>query len=226
MVNALKFLAENVSEDPPLLAEDLMDFLSTQIGQEFWMKITQSSHTNRNLERIFQHPNAVIDLYNDAVDNLTYLVFDETLYKSPDFPSEFKPFLERDTDTKKVPKTYHYFPSYWKDFDYIQEMNNRIESLYLPKYRYEWPPKSYEILYDDIFEYCDKDLKADLSDFLQVQMLSIIKTLTDVDKDFNNFANLIKDFSWLNLICIPISAKRRQLRRNIANGKFNFFLNF
>lgn len=190
LVEALKFLAQNLDKPPPLQLDTLKSFLSLHFAGDIWKRISGLAKWNSSYRDCLKNPEIAIKIYNDNLDQLKTIIFDENRKNFIEFPEIFNEYLISQLP-EYLPCDYKYFPKFWKSEKYECTLQNTLDSLYISDYVNDWPPENQENLERHLLTYCKNNFKNPERVFYKI--MSVIL------KRSNNF-DYIKNLLWSDLM--------------------------
>ncbi|KAJ0176542.1 hypothetical protein K1T71_007721 [Dendrolimus kikuchii] len=126
--SAMKWMAKNYPQNPPIEIDYLKSICQRYLGNEIWCRF--KSEKDPRINTILKDLEKLVQIYNIAVDKLTEVITDEDLFNYPSFPLEFRQFLDM---TSPYPKPYEFVPSNVKNSSNILEITDAMNQLKLPK---------------------------------------------------------------------------------------------
>lgn len=94
---SLDFLAKFIEKPPPLELNLLETFLYENLAVDLWKRVFSYAVWNSMFKKCLRVPNIVINLYNEAIERLKDILFEETCLDYPDFADDFEKLLMEPT---------------------------------------------------------------------------------------------------------------------------------
>lgn len=190
---ALKFLAQNIEKPPPIEVDTLTSFLTLHVAGDIWKRISGLAKWNSSYRECLKSPEIAIKIYNDNLDKLAEIIFDEQLKKLAEFPQIFSDSL-LEQQPEYLPRDYRYFSKVCKSPMYERTLKTIFNTFYLSDYVNAWPPANQTTLEKDIFTYCQKNFKNPEKPFYK--LMSVILQKIDPETNFD----AINNFLWTDLM--------------------------
>lgn len=172
---ALKFLAQHLDKPPPLELDTLQSFLTSHLAGDIWKRIAGLAKWNSSYRDCLKNPEVAIKIYNDNLDKLNEIIFDDERKEYADFPEIFAEHL-LSTLPEYLPCDYKYFPKFWKSNHYERVLKNTLATFYLSDYVDLWPPVNQTVLECDVLTYCKKNFKNPERIFYKVMSIILRQT--------------------------------------------------
>lgn len=124
---ALKWMAKNYPQNPPIQIDYLKSICQRYLGNDIWCRF--KSEKDPRIKTVLKDLKLLIQCYNVAVEKLTEVITDEDLFNYPSFPLEFSKFLD---NASPYPKPYEFVPSRVKNSENISAIKDAMSHLKLP----------------------------------------------------------------------------------------------
>lgn len=205
----LKVLARNFKTGvPPLEMNLVTNFLYDNIGHEFGQRLHCTMQENYGVNLACRDINVVISIYNEGLKKLSEIVTNITNY--PQFPKNFKP----NDCYISYPRSYEYFPPYWNQKAFIKHSQKLVESLLLPKFSNEWPPKDIRELEDSLENYASQYVDEKSLDLVFLKILSYSLEYFEQSAEEEDFETQMLDFPIIDILQILINYKIKYVQEN------------
>lgn len=206
--SALKWMAKNYPQNPPIEIDYLKSICQRYLGNEIWHRF--KSERDQRINTIFKDLEKLVQLYNTAVDKLTEVITDEDLFNYPSFPLEFKPFLD---STSPYPKPYEFIPSNVKNSGNVSAIKDAMNQLKLPKPVVRWNPENIVNMQKQIRTYSNQI--GWFEDPEQVVCKVIAKMpneFTDLSMSSADFSNIFINYNIMDFLNVIVYEKIASLK--------------
>lgn len=205
--SAMKWMAKNYPQTPPLEIDHLKSICQRYLGNEIWcrLRLKNDSRVNAVIRDLYR----LVKCYNTAVDNLTNVITDEDLFNYSLFPLEFQSYLD---STSPYPKPYEFIPSSAKTSDNVLAIKRIMSQLKLPDPTLDFNPVNAITMQEQMSSYCNQIGWFENPEEVLCRVVAVLpKELSNISMPCQDFNKYFAHYNLVDFINIIVYEKINRL---------------
>lgn len=200
---ALKWLSKKYPEMPPLETDHLKSICQRYLGNEIWHRL--KSDKDSRVRDVLKDLHRLVNCYNTAVDKLTGVITNEDLFNYPQFPLEFKDYLDH---TSPYPKPYEFITTSAKNSENTSAIRDMMLRLKLPNPISEFQPVDVPSMHNQIRKYCNQIGWFENPEEVVCKVVAVFPNqFSDLDMPCEQFSQIFEQYDVIDFLNIIVYEK-------------------
>lgn len=200
---ALKWLSKKYPKIPPHETDYLKSICQRYLGNEIWYRL--KSDKDGRVRDVLKDLHRLVDCYNTAVDKLTGVITNEDLFNYPQFPLEFKCYLDH---TSPYPKPYEFITTSAKNSSNTSAIRDMMQKLKLPNPVSKFQPVDVPSMQNEIRKYCNQIGWFENPEELICKVVAVFPNqFADLDMPCEQFSQFFEQYDVIDFLNIIVYEK-------------------
>lgn len=205
---ALKWLSKKYPEIPPLQTDHLKSICQRYLGNEIWYRM--KSDKDGRVRDVLKDLHRLVDFYNSAVDKLTSVITNEDLFNYPQFPLEFKDYLDH---TSPYPKPYEFITTSAKNSSNTSAIRDMMQRLKLPSPVLEFQPADVPSMQNQMRNYCNQIGWFENPEEVICKVVAVLPNqFSDLEMPCEQFSQFFEQYDVIDFLNIIVYEKICRLK--------------